>query len=80
MRREKIRKDWYDLWNSEPTQTGQYVRGVLGLEAAPEAPDKVFERKYHKTLKRRNVNLVGGGKKKKRKTRQTRKKKVETLV
>ena len=74
LRREKIRKDWYDLWNGEPTQTGQYVRGVLGLEPAPEVPDKVFERKYHKTLKRRNVNLVGGSKKKKRKTRRNRRK------
>ena len=78
LRREKIRKDWYDLWNGEPTQTGQYVRGVLGLQPAPDAPDKIFERKYNKTLKRRNANFVGGSRNKKRKTRQTRKKKVET--
>ena len=64
----KNRKDWYDLWNGEPTQAGQYVRGVLGLDPAPEVPDKVFERKYHKTLKKRNVNLVRGGKKKAKNT------------
>jgi len=74
LRSEKIRRDWFDLWNGPPSQTGQYIRGVLGLEPAPEEAQNVFERKYHKTLKKRNINNVRGGGKKKVKTRRYKKK------
>ena len=73
LRSEKIRKDWFDLWNSPPTQTGQYLRGVLGLQPAPDNSGKLFERKFKNTLRRRNVNNFGGGRKK-RKTRRHKKK------
>ena len=59
LRGEKIRKDWHDIWY-RPDGNVQ--------------PQKVFERKYHKTLRRNSTTLGGGFITKNKKTRRQRKK------
>jgi hypothetical protein len=61
LRGEKIRKEWYNIWNRPDGDT---------------PPQRVFERNYHKTFKKPmvNNNLGGGGSKKNKKTRRRRKK------
>ena len=68
IRREKIRKDYYDLWNNPHARTGlNYVRDLIGMVPLPPPERTVFERKFNKTIKRRDVNnLVGGYKKTRR--------------
>ena len=45
LRYEKIRKDWHDIWNRPDRDT---------------SPQKTFHRKFHKTLRRRDMTTYGG--------------------
>lgn len=60
LRGEKIRKDWHDIWYRPDGDV---------------PPQRLFERNYHKTIKKPMVsnNLQGGGSKKNKKTRRRRK-------
>lgn len=81
IQKEKLRKDWFDIWYT-PGPYGRFnspfhrfIRQRMGYEALPaNAPaQRVFERKFNKTLTKKNI-ATRGGKRRSKYTRKQRKK------